>query len=74
MLERGQSRALEDEDIENREKISVNRGEEDGLKKVASCANLLSSERAALSESGLTTGWLAENGRAAGTDDDSLCV
>ena len=35
---------------------------------------LLSPERAALSETGLATGGLAENGRAAGADDDSLSM
>lgn len=35
---------------------------------------LLSPERAALGESGLATGGLAENGRAAGADDDGLGV
>jgi len=38
----------------------------------ASC--LLSSERAAFCESGLATGGLAEDCRAAGADDDGLCV
>lgn len=36
--------------------------------------NLLSPERASLCQTGLSSGWLAENGRAAGTDDDGLCV
>jgi len=36
--------------------------------------SLLSSERATLSESGLTTGWLAENGGASSADDNSLGV
>lgn len=35
---------------------------------------LLSPERAALGETGLATGWLAENLRAAGADNDGLCV
>jgi len=35
---------------------------------------LLSSEGAALCESGLATGWLAQDCRAAGADDDGLCV
>lgn len=35
---------------------------------------LLSPERAALCESGLATGRLAEDLRAAGADDDGLCV
>lgn len=35
---------------------------------------LLSPERAALGESGLTTGRLAKDLRAAGADDDGLCV
>lgn len=35
---------------------------------------LLASERAALGETGLTAGRLAENGRAAGADDDGLGV
>lgn len=37
-------------------------------------SRLLSSERAALCESGLATGGLAKDSRAAGTDDDGLCV
>lgn len=36
--------------------------------------HLLPSERAALCESGFATGGLAEDGRAAGADDDGLCV
>jgi len=39
-----------------------------------SLGRLLSSERAALGEPGLATGGLAENGRAAGADDDGLGV
>ena len=35
---------------------------------------LLPSERAALSQTGLATGGLAENLGAAGADDDGLCV
>jgi hypothetical protein len=35
---------------------------------------LLSSERAALGQSGLSAGRLAEDGRAAGADDYRLCV
>lgn len=35
---------------------------------------LLSSERATLSESGLSSSWLAENGRASCADDNGLCV
>jgi hypothetical protein len=35
---------------------------------------LLSSERAPLSETSLSTGWLAQNGRASGADDYGLCV
>ena len=35
---------------------------------------LLSPERAALSEPGLATGGLAEDGRASGADDDGLGV
>jgi hypothetical protein len=35
---------------------------------------LLSSERAALGQARLTTGWLAENGRATSADDYCLCV
>jgi len=35
---------------------------------------LLSPERAALGETGLATGGLAEDLRAAGADDDGLCV
>lgn len=35
---------------------------------------LLSPERAPLGKSRLSSGWLAENGRARGADDDSLCV
>lgn len=41
-------------------------------KNLAIC--LLSPERAALGQSGLATGRLAEDGRAAGTDDNGLCV
>lgn len=37
-------------------------------------SHLLSPERAALSQTGLTTGGLAENGRATGTDDNGLGV
>lgn len=36
--------------------------------------HLLASERAALGKTGLTTGGLAENGRAAGANDDGLGV
>jgi len=36
--------------------------------------SLLSPERAALCETGLSSCWLAENSRAAGADDDGLCV
>ncbi len=36
--------------------------------------SLLSPERAALCETSLSTGWLAENGRAAGADDNCLGV
>lgn len=36
--------------------------------------HLLSSERAALCESGFATGGLAEHSRAACADDDGLCV
>ena len=36
--------------------------------------HLLTPERAALSEAGLATGRLAKDLRAAGADDDSLCV
>lgn len=35
---------------------------------------LLPPERAALGKSGLTAGGLTEDGRAAGADDDGLCV
>jgi len=35
---------------------------------------LLSPEGAALSQTSLSTCWLTENGRAAGADDDCLCV
>jgi hypothetical protein len=35
---------------------------------------LLSSERAAFGQSGLSTSWLAQDGRAAGADDNCLCV
>ena len=35
---------------------------------------LLSSEGAALGETGLATSWLAKDLRAAGADDDGLCV
>lgn len=43
-------------------------------KKTAATDHLLSPERAALSESGLATGGLAKNGRAALADDDGLGV
>lgn len=36
--------------------------------------SLLSSERATLCETSLTTGWLAEDGRAASADDNGLGV
>jgi len=36
--------------------------------------HLLSPERAALGETGLTTGRLAKDLRATGADDDGLCV
>jgi hypothetical protein len=35
---------------------------------------LLSSERASLGQTSLSTSWLAEDCRAAGADDNSLCV
>lgn len=41
---------------------------------VVGVKRLLSSERAALCESGLATGGLAKDCRAAGADDDGLCV
>lgn len=37
-------------------------------------SRLLAAERAALGQTGLTTGGLAENGLAAGADDDGLGV
>jgi len=37
-------------------------------------ASLLSSERAAFGQACLSAGWLAEDGRAAGADDDGVCV
>jgi hypothetical protein len=37
-------------------------------------AHLLSSEGAAFSQAGLSTGWLAEHSRAASADDNGLCV
>ena len=37
-------------------------------------SRLLSPERAALGETGLATGGLAEDLRASGADDDGLCV
>jgi len=43
-------------------------------KKTAATDHLLSPERAALSKSGLATGGLAEDGRAALADDDGLGV
>jgi len=43
-------------------------------KKSSEASSLLSAERASLGESGLSSRWLAENGRAAGADDDGLCV
>jgi len=44
------------------------------LKTSNSPIRLLLSERAALGKSGLTTGWLAENGCARSTNDDGLGV
>ena len=37
-------------------------------------SSLLSTERASLSQTSLSTCWLAEDGRAAGADDNGLCV
>lgn len=37
-------------------------------------SSLLSSERASLSQTSLSSCWLAQDGRAAGTDDDGLGV
>jgi hypothetical protein len=49
-----------------------NRPEDKGKQTGETC--LLSSERAALGQTGLSTGRLAQDGRAAGADDDGLCV
>jgi len=43
-------------------------------KRKQTARRLLSSERAALGQTGLATCGLAEHGRAAGADDDGLCV
>lgn len=43
-------------------------------KKCRGVTCLLSSERAAFGQSGLSTSGLTQHSRAAGTDDDSLCV
>jgi hypothetical protein len=37
-------------------------------------SSLLSTERASLSQTSLSTSWLAQDGRAAGADDNGLCV
>lgn len=41
---------------------------------IVEASRLLSPERAALGKTGLATGGLAEDLRAAGADDDGLCV
>lgn len=43
-------------------------------RKSGEASGLLSAERAALGEPRLSSSWLAENGRAAGANDDGLCV
>jgi hypothetical protein len=48
--------------------------EHDKKKSFSFVSRLLAAERAALGQTGLTTGGLAENGRAAGADDDGLGV
>ena len=49
-----------------------NRPEDKGKQTRETC--LLSSERAALGQTSLSTGRLAEDSRAPGTDNDGLCV
>jgi hypothetical protein len=58
----------------NREKTMVARCEMLRNKRQGVASSLLSSERATLGESGLSSCWLAENGGATSADDDSLCV